>query len=71
MSEQAVAPQADQKAIIAVALLQEVLNYLAEKPYKETSVLIARIQTTVKLQESEEAPTPPTDINEAKNKKAK
>lgn len=29
-------------------LLQDILNYLVEKPYKETSVLIALIQTETK-----------------------
>lgn len=45
MSEQ----QTDQKYAIHVNLLQDILNYLTEKPFKEANPLIMRIQTTVQL----------------------
>jgi hypothetical protein len=45
--------------VIPVATLQSLINYLVEKPFKETAGLLQLLQTTAKpvdLQEAEQAP---------------
>jgi len=48
MSEEKREEQIIENYAINAQLLQDVLNYLADRPFKESNPLIHRIQTTIK-----------------------
>jgi len=55
MSEQQQPPEADPIMTVPASTLQNILNYLAVRPYQEVSVLIDLLRNTAKLPESEQS----------------